>query len=63
MPLLLAMPFGPLLAWKRGDLLGVAQRLRRCGLRVAVVGIAATFALTSGGPVLAPFGVGARRCS
>ena len=22
-----AMPFGPLLAWKRGDLLGVAQRL------------------------------------
>ena len=26
-PLLLAMPFGPLLAWKRGDLLGVAQRL------------------------------------
>ena len=26
-PLLLAVPFGPLLAWKRGDLLGVAQRL------------------------------------
>ena len=26
-PLLIAMPFGPLLAWKRGDLLGVAQRL------------------------------------
>ena len=26
-PLLIAVPFGPLLAWKRGDLLGVAQRL------------------------------------
>src|SRR5262249_28288679 len=26
-PLLFAMPFGPLMAWKRGDILGVAQRL------------------------------------
>src|SRR5262249_3829458 len=26
-PLLLAVPFGPLLAWKRGDLAGVMQRL------------------------------------
>ena len=26
-PLLIAVPFGPLLAWKRGDLLGAAQRL------------------------------------
>src|SRR4029078_9025946 len=26
-PLLIAVPFGPLLAWKRGDVLGVAQRL------------------------------------
>ncbi len=33
-PLMVAMPFGPLLAWKRGDLLGAAQRLiggRHCG--------------------------------
>ena len=29
LPLMLAMPFGPLLAWKRGDLLGAAQRLTR----------------------------------
>ena len=29
MPLLLLVPFGPLLAWKRGDLFGVAQRLWR----------------------------------
>src|SRR5688572_12389853 len=26
-PLLIAIPFGPLLAWKRGDLLGAGQRL------------------------------------
>lgn len=26
-PLLLAVPFGPMLAWKRGDLLGAGQRL------------------------------------
>src|SRR5262249_57680922 len=26
-PLLIPIPFGPLLAWKRGDLYGVAQRL------------------------------------
>ena len=31
MPLLLVVPFGPLLAWKRGDLLGVAQRLIGAG--------------------------------
>ena len=56
-PLLVAMPMGPLLAWKRGDLAGVMQRLfAAAGL--ALVAIAATFALTSGGPVLAPFGVG-----
>ncbi len=29
-PLLLVVPFGPMLAWKRGDLLGVAQRADRC---------------------------------
>ena len=27
LPLLVAVPFGPLLTWKRGDLLGAAQRL------------------------------------
>src|SRR5215217_4271029 len=27
LPLMFAMPFGPLMAWKRGDLYGVAQRL------------------------------------
>src|SRR6266699_2761949 len=56
-PLLVAMSFGPLLAWKRSDLYGVAQRLLGA-LAVAVIGIAATFAAENGGPVVAPFGVG-----
>ncbi len=56
-PLLLAVPFGPLLAWKRGDLLGVAQRLM-AAFAVALVGVAATFWLTRGSSVLAPFGLG-----
>ena len=56
-PLLLAMPFGPLLGWKRGDLLGAAQRLTAAAF-IAAVAIAATFAVQHGGPVLAPFGVG-----
>ena len=56
-PLLLVVPFGPLMAWKRGDLLGVAQRLIGAAA-LALVGVAVTFAVTSGGPVLAPFGIG-----
>jgi cytochrome c-type biogenesis protein CcmF len=56
-PLLIAIPFGPLLAWKRGDLYGVAQRLL-VALGVAIVAMAAAFAVASGGPVLAPFMVG-----
>src|SRR5262249_31960613 len=56
-PLLLIMPFGPLLGWKRGDLLGAAQRLIAAAF-VAAVAIAATCAVQHGGPVLAPFGVG-----
>jgi len=54
--LMLVMPFGPLLAWKRGDLYGVAQRLL-AAMVLALAGIAATFAIT-GGPVLAPFAIG-----
>jgi cytochrome c-type biogenesis protein CcmF len=56
-PLMLAMPFGPLLGWKRGDLLGAAQRLLAAGMAAAVT-VAAAFALEHGGPVLAPFGIG-----
>src|SRR5262247_2759887 len=56
-PLLVAVPFGPLLAWKRGDLLGVAQRLS-AAFAVGVIGMAATFASEGAKPVLAPFAVG-----
>jgi len=56
-PLMVAMPFGPLLGWKRSDLLGAAQRLL-AALLLAPVAIAAVLALVHGGPVLAPFGVG-----
>ena len=39
-PLLFAVPFGPLLAWKRGDLYGVAQRLMTAfALSLITVGI------------------------
>jgi cytochrome c-type biogenesis protein CcmF len=56
-PLLLAVPFGPLLAWKRGDLLGVAQRLVGAAA-IAIIAVAVVFAVEGGGPVLAPFAVG-----
>ena len=56
-PLLIAVPFGPLLAWKRGDLYGVAQRLL-AACAVAMVGLAATFAFAGTKAVLAPFGIG-----
>jgi cytochrome c-type biogenesis protein CcmF len=56
-PLLLIVPFGPLMAWKRGDLIGVAQRLMGAAA-IAVIGIAVTFALEGGGPILLPFAVG-----
>jgi cytochrome c-type biogenesis protein CcmF len=57
LPLMIAMPFGPLLAWKRGDLYGAAQRLT-LAFAVALVAMGATFAITQGGPVLAPFLIG-----
>jgi cytochrome c-type biogenesis protein CcmF len=56
-PLLFAMPFGPLLAWKRGDVLGVAQRLM-AAFGIGIVAIAVTFAAMGMGSVLAPFGIG-----
>jgi len=56
-PLLAVMPFGPLMGWKRGDLVGAAQRLLAAAL-LAALATAAAFALERGGPVLAPFGVG-----
>ena len=57
MALLLAMPFGPLLAWKRGDLAGVAQRLIGAAV-VALIGVAVTFALAGANGIFAPFAIG-----
>jgi cytochrome c-type biogenesis protein CcmF len=55
-PLLLAMPFGPFLAWKRGDMYAAAQRLAFAAI-AALITIAIGFAVTHRGPWLAPFGI------
>jgi cytochrome c-type biogenesis protein CcmF len=55
-PLLLAVPVGPTLAWKRGDLLGTMQRLLAAAA-VALVALVAVFASYWRGPWLAPFGI------
>jgi cytochrome c-type biogenesis protein CcmF len=55
-PLLLALPAGPLLAWKRGDLMGVMQRLFFAAL-LAVGAALLTFALAHDRFSLAPFGI------
>src|SRR5690606_11798821 len=56
-PLLLLLPIGQSLAWKRGDLLGAAQRMALAfGLSILVT--VAVFAMTRGGPILAPLGIG-----
>jgi cytochrome c-type biogenesis protein CcmF len=56
-PVLIAMPFGPLLAWKRGDLLAATQRLL-FAIGVAVVVTILIYGFVQGGPVLAPLAVG-----
>jgi cytochrome c-type biogenesis protein CcmF len=57
LPLLIAVPFGPLLAWKRGDLLGAAQRLIGAGV-AGLVAIAVLWAWTRGGGAFAPLAIG-----
>ncbi|MEM1139288.1 MAG: cytochrome c-type biogenesis CcmF C-terminal domain-containing protein, partial [Pseudomonadota bacterium] len=57
LPLLIAMPFGPILAWKRGDLGGVMQRLALAG-GLALAGALIVYVLTADGPVLAVIGIG-----
>jgi cytochrome c-type biogenesis protein CcmF len=53
-PLLLALPLGPLLGWKRGDVYAVLQRLWVAGL-LAIGAAAAVLAIVQRGPWLAPF--------
>ncbi len=56
-PLLIALPMGSLLGWKRGDLLGVLQRLWAAAL-AAFVAVLIGLYVTQGGPVLAVLGLG-----
>ncbi len=57
LPLLVAVPFGPMLAWKRGDVLGAAQRLLAAGV-AALLAIAFVWAWARGGSALAPLAIG-----
>ncbi|RIK87165.1 MAG: heme lyase NrfEFG subunit NrfE [Hyphomicrobiales bacterium] len=56
-PLLLAVPFGPLLAWKRGDLWAVSQRLH-AALGCALLAVALVWFFVDGAGVLAALGIG-----
>ena len=56
-PLLAAVPFGPLLAWKRGDILAVAQRLM-AAFAAALLAMLATMLFIDGASVLAALGIG-----
>jgi cytochrome c-type biogenesis protein CcmF len=57
LPLLAVVPFGPLLAWKRGDLFAVAQRLM-AAFGGAILATLAMFLLVDGASVFAALGVG-----
>jgi cytochrome c-type biogenesis protein CcmF len=56
-PLLLLLPLGQTLAWKRGNFLGTAQRLYAV-FGISLLATIAMFALQHGGPAAAPLGVG-----
>jgi cytochrome c-type biogenesis protein CcmF len=56
-PLVVAVGVGPLMAWKRGDLLGALQRLWVAYIITAGT-ILVAFYVTRGGPVLAVLGLG-----
>jgi cytochrome c-type biogenesis protein CcmF len=56
-PMVIAVGIGPMLAWKRGDLLGALQRLWVAYIATALT-ILVVFYMTYGGPVLAVLGLG-----
>jgi cytochrome c-type biogenesis protein CcmF len=56
-PMILAMGVGPMLAWKRGDLLGALQRLWLAFIVTAAV-VLILYYITYGGPVMAVLGLG-----
>ncbi len=55
-PMIVAVGIGPMLAWKRGDLLGALQRLWVASV-VAAIAALVIFYFTYGGPVLAVLGI------
>src|SRR5579883_1686868 len=55
-PALLAVAFGPMLAWKRGDLVGALQRLWIAFAAALVIALLGLY-VTKGGPVLAVLGL------
>ena len=57
LPLLAAVPFGPLLAWKRGDILAAGQRLMTA-FAIALGAVLVTYLFIDGAFVLAALGVG-----
>jgi cytochrome c-type biogenesis protein CcmF len=56
-PLLLLLPLGQTLAWKRGNFLGTAQRLYAV-FGISLLATVVLFAFSYGGPVAAPLGIG-----
>ncbi len=56
-PLLTIIPFGPFLAWKRGDLFAVCQRLY-FAFGFAIIATLLTFYIQNGEKILAPIGIG-----
>jgi cytochrome c-type biogenesis protein CcmF len=56
-PLLIAIPFGPMLAWKRGDIVAAGQRLLAAAI-LALIATVAALAWQQRGPWLAPLGLG-----
>lgn len=56
-PLIAALAVGPLLAWKRGDVMGALSRLKIAGA-VTAVALVLCAALTWGRPILGPIAMG-----
>src|SRR5690606_32753009 len=56
-PLLIAVPFGPLLAWRRGDIYAASQRLM-AAFAITLVVVAIVIWFTRGESVMAAFGIG-----
>ena len=57
LPLIVAVPFGPLLSWKRGDIAGAMQRLL-FALGAAILAVVLVGGFVQKGQWLAPLGIG-----